>query len=92
MGDDRPDLGPAAGRQRRRVPVQVALVGLEGVRGQPALYREVIEVPADGGRDRGQLRTSASGRTGRPCASATGGQVISPSKVFRPRASGCLVT
>ena len=77
------DLGPAGRGQRRGVPVQIPLVRLECVGGQPALDGKVVEVAADRRADGRQLRanqlsTSDSGTTGSPWASATGPQVIAP--------------
>jgi hypothetical protein len=61
-----------AGRlQEVRVAAQVAPVGGERVTRQPTLDREMVEVGVDGPVD-AQLSTSAVGRTGMPCASATG--------------------
>jgi len=81
------DVRPAPGRQRRRVPEQVPPVGLQGVRRQATLDREVGEITVDGIRQRGQLSTSPTGVDGRPCASATGWQVSAPSWVCSPSAS-----
>ena len=73
------DLALPGGSQGGRVPLQVTAVCLQRVFRQPALYRQVIEIPPDGSGERGQLSTSASATLGRPCASATGAQVILPS-------------
>ena len=82
-----PITDPAAGGQHGLVAEQVAPVGLQRVRGQAALYGQVIKVTVDGTRQGGQLSTSLSGIAGRPCASATGWQVSAPSWVCRPWAS-----
>ena len=84
LGRHQLNLDPATLRESSRVPLQVTLVGLQRVRGQAALDGQVVEIAADRGRDRGgggtgQLSTSASGVAGRPSASATGGQVTTPS-------------
>lgn len=86
-GADRREVGDAGVGQGREIALQIPAVRGEGVRGQAALDGEVVEVAADGtaqgrrgldartgpfGRGVGQPRTSASGSTGMPCASATG--------------------
>ena len=81
------DLALPGGSQGGRVPLQVTAVCLQRVFRQPALYRQVIEIPPDGSGERGQLSTSASATLGRPCASATGAQVMLPSCVLRPGAN-----
>jgi hypothetical protein len=61
------------------VALQVTAVSRQSVLGQPALDGQVIEIPPDSPGEGGQLSTSASGTLGRPCASATGAQVMLPS-------------
>ncbi len=78
LGRHLADTPRTAGGQRYHIPLQVPAVGLQRVRGQAPLDHQVIEIPADGGSDAGQLSTSRTGFHGRPCASATGGQVRAP--------------
>jgi hypothetical protein len=71
------DLGqvvPSGGGQRADVPAQVTAVRRQGVRGQPALDGQVVEVRRDGARRRrrAQPSASASGVSAMACASATG--------------------
>src|SRR5205807_2420130 len=73
--------------QRVAVAQQIPAVGLERAGGEPALDRQVVEVPADRAGDRDQLSTSLGLTEGRPRDSPAGGQVRIPSCVFRPGAS-----
>ncbi len=82
------EVGDPGGGEGGEVAVQVPAVRGEGVRGQATLDGEVVEVAAQGpaqgrrgfragpvrcpGALPGQASTSASGRVGMPCASATG--------------------
>jgi hypothetical protein len=72
---DGSDLRPSPLLQRGGIPVQVAPVCLQRVRGQAPLYRQVVEVRRDGLKRSCQLSTSASVAADMPCASATGWHV-----------------
>ncbi|GAB3183138.1 hypothetical protein GCM10027259_37650 [Micromonospora palomenae] len=79
-------VGHPGDREGVEIPLQVPTVRRERVRREATLDGQVVEVAADGtaqgrrGRDAraggvrcsGQASTSASGRVGMPCASATG--------------------
>ena len=84
---DSADVLQSALIQRRCIPVQVAPVGLQRVRGQAPLYRQIVEVGRDRLRGSCQLSTSASVAADMSCASATGSHVTWPSCVFRPSAN-----
>ena len=73
------DHGLAPGGEHGLVTLQVPAIGLQRVRGQATLNRQVVQVAVDCARQGGQLSTSLTGVAGRPCASATGRQVSTPS-------------
>jgi len=70
-GADRGEIGDSGLEERLRVPREVSPIGGEGVAGQPTLDGQMVEIGVDGPID-AQLSTSLVGRTGMPCASATG--------------------
>jgi hypothetical protein len=79
LGSDVADFGQPVASQRCRVPQQVAPVCLQGVRGQSALDRQMIQIAPDGAGNSCQLSTSAGVTAGRLWASATGAQMTMPS-------------
>ena len=79
-------LGPPSRGQGACIALQVTPVGLQRVLGESPLHGQVVEIAPDGSGECGQLSTSAKGRAGSPCASATGAQVTLPSWVLRPGA------
>jgi hypothetical protein len=84
---DLADRRHGAAGKRRRVTLEVPVVGLQRVRGEAALDQQVVEVTADRFSDAGQFSTSAGAVHRRPWASATGRQVTVPPYVFSPRRS-----
>ena len=81
------ELSDPGGGQVPVVAPQVATVGRQGVGGQSALDREVVEPGRRDASDRGQTSTSDSGTTCKPCACATGSYVHCPATVLTPRAN-----
>ena len=77
--DDLTEPFPTGCSEPADPPREVPAVGQQGVRGQPALDRQVVEVDLDrpdgdrlDGSEDGQASTSDRCATGSPCASPTG--------------------
>jgi hypothetical protein len=93
---DLAEVGDALLVQVGQVAAQVAAVGRQRVRRQPALDREVVEVGADGARRLAGYASTSSGETAAmPTASPTAllvsvpSWVLSPSSRLRSALSAC---